>query len=188
MLDVLLYQPINPVNQERLSIIEFKNVISVRGLSDTLISVLDLTKNGEVKVLIEKQTMSFLDPSTDKLLYSALVQGKLPRLNGYIIDPENLYSVNLAYTPKISKDLLHRRMSHAGSNRIEQLINLKLVHGINIDETSTYLEHCPPCIAGKLTKFPFPKQSLSKINERGDLIVSDLKSLPIRSKEVITMW
>ena len=136
-----------------------------------------------MKVLIEKDMMNFLNPSTNEVLYTASMKGKLPRLDGYVINPEDIQSVHLAYSPKISRDLLHRRMSHAGRSRIDQLIKLKLVHGINVDEETTYLEHCPPCIAGKLTKFPFPKQSLSKVLERGDLIVTDLKSLPTRSKE-----
>ena len=122
----------------------------------------------------------------DKVILSASVNGKLPRLNAYLVKPE---VATTAKEQKVSRELLHRRLIHAGEDRIEKLLKENLADGIEVLEGSTYRKICEPCIQGKATKQSHPKKSETIYENPGDLVVTDLKGpLKPMSREGFKYW
>ena len=166
------------------TIITFKSVLHVPQIQSNLLSVLKLTKDKVAVVKIEDNKMSFLEPETGKLLFTSTAKQGLPKLDGFVIHPQSALLIS-SKPRRITKDLLHRRLCHAGKERIEKMITGEMVKDIpKIDEDTRFKEICEPCLAGKMTRLPFPKKSQTVIKRRGDLIVTDLKECNVFDKRV----
>uniref|UniRef100_A0A6V7M0T8 Integrase catalytic domain-containing protein n=1 Tax=Bracon brevicornis TaxID=1563983 RepID=A0A6V7M0T8_9HYME len=67
----------------------------------------------------------------------------------------------------------HRRFGHRDPKAIEKLIENELAEGVEIKKCNE-IQVCSSCIKGKLSRKPFPKESLSKTTKRLELLHMDL--------------
>lgn len=68
---------------------------------------------------------------------------------------------------------LHRVFGHRDPAAIKEMCSKGMIDGITIDECGIK-QQCEVCLKAKLTRLPFPKQSMSKSNKALDLIHTDV--------------
>lgn len=74
-----------------------------------------------------------------------------------------------------TRNVWHRRLGHIGNDRLNDLIKSKCVKDLDCEtEKSTESSLCQPCVAGKLSRKPFPKKSERKSSHPLELVHSDV--------------
>ena len=132
--------------------VTFTRVLHVPDLRSNLLSVLHLTSERSIEVTINKQ--GFLFRKKRDLLFTASLKGKAAFLDGHTIP--DLHS---ALSATLDRPLLHRRLAHIGSDRLERLLRDGLATGITLTSQTPLPSICTPCISGKQHRDPFPPQA-----------------------------
>jgi hypothetical protein len=114
----------------------FHRVLHVPALQSNLLSVLYLTSQQRLRVLIDKRVMRFER------------DGELAYLDGYT-SLSSSHSAHSASLLPLTLDLLHRRLGHIGFDLLKRLLSSKAVTGLHLDDHSAPDPVCEPCIAGK---------------------------------------
>ena len=145
--------------------IPVKNVLFVPSLESNLLSVKQLTKQGNMvtfngdNCVITKANVT-------------LATGKIDN---------NLYKLNCDHKANIAKEdhnencihLWHRRLGHRDPEAIKRLEKERLAGGIELSECNMKLK-CVSCLKGKMARKSFPKASTSRTQHPLDLIHSDV--------------
>jgi hypothetical protein len=150
---------------DKVNKIPVKNVLFVPSLESNLLSVKQLTKQGN--------TVTFNGDSC------AITKANVTVATGKI--DNNLYKLNCHQTANIAKEnhnencihLWHRRLGHRDPEAIKKLSKEMLANGIEINDCSMMLK-CVSCLKGKMTRKSFPKASTSQTQHPLDLIHSDV--------------
>ena len=174
-------------SQSNLPIVHFENVLHIPDLSNSLISVMTLTKRHGVGVIIQDDLMTFKRRTTGATLFTAKASKDLPYLQGKIIQTST-ETAFLTHKPTVTRELLHRRLCHPGDDRLDTLISKQLVKGLESLQNKRSHTTCEPCIKGKLSRLPFPKQASTRAENVGELVHSDLKGPMEPSKEGFRYW
>ena len=125
----------------------FHRVLHVPQLQNNLLSVLYLTSKERFHVTIVERTMSFERDGV--LLFTATQQKQLAYLDGTTLLPVSALSTTAPSLLPLTHELWHRRLGHRSISEIKQLLNSKVVLGIQITSNSHPDPVCEPCIAGK---------------------------------------
>lgn len=93
--------------------------------------------------------------------------------------------------PELCEHLWHRRLGHRDPEAILKIVREELGFGLKMQKCSVHYV-CGTCMEGKMSRLPFPKQSLSKSCEIGDLIHTDVggpmeEVTPSGNKYYVTM-
>lgn len=75
---------------------------------------------------------------------------------------------------KQSLDEWHRIFGHISKDSVEMLAKSGMVMGMEIANQENNWGECQTCIKTKGTRFLVPKESLTKYDKIGDLIISDI--------------
>ena len=140
--------------------LSISSVLHVPSLSSNLLSVLRLTKHHGVAVRMEKGQMSF--HKAKQVVLTASICKNAPVLDGATVPAFESVLSTTSVNARIDRPLLHRRLGHAGADRVERLIKQELVQGISITGKAPVPSICEPCLAGKQHRDPFPDVSFTR--------------------------
>ena len=146
----IIFSPL--IDGKATQFVEFNRVLYVPDLESNLFSVLAAVRRGKLKVIIEKDVISFLKDGI--LLFTWSVYRNIGTLNGTTLD----CSEQVFFT-RITRSLLHQRLGHIGKDRLERLLKEDLADGVIIDPKSELRDICDHCITGKQHCEPFPHAS-----------------------------
>lgn len=154
--------------------IELEGVRHVPDLQQPLLSVNQLTKNGN-KVFFGEDSVMIMDKNHDLIL-----EGKKDPNYGdlYILgktDKDNLVEGNsAAFFAKKSDTLMgwHARLGHMNLDRILSLSKQSLTEGISLSDDAR--KQCEACVLSKDTQSSLDKTSSRKPSTIGDIISGDL--------------
>jgi GAG-pre-integrase domain len=163
----------NPVvNGQKMSPLEFTNVLYVPSLSSNLFSVLYLTTYRSVTVLIVRDTLNFLRDG------HIVIQAQVNALNaafltGETLPVEHFASLSSSTTLPMDWDLWHQCLCHQHLAGVKKLLSGNLVTGFKLDSQADPDPVCEACKAGKMHSDPFLPSS-SRASRPLQLIHSDL--------------
>lgn len=119
--------------------------------------------NGQVKICRGSET-----------LVCGTRNGKLYELDMYT--SEHCASEAMLSCGRISKNLLlwHRRLGHLNANQLGQLVNKRLVDGLETKCADRSEIVCEPCVLGKQSRKPFPARDGKRSSRVLEVIHSDV--------------
>jgi len=154
-----------PNKQSKLCTLD--NVLLVPNLSANLISISKVAENGN-KVEFAASNCKVFNVK-NSLIAAGIRIGKL-----YYLCHDNDYQSDSAMFASDDKAMMwHKRFGHIGFDNLKKLIDNKLVRGItdNVEFKSNFF--CENCVAGKITRQPFPKHNHRR-SKPLELIHSDI--------------
>jgi len=163
----------NPVvHGQEMAKLEFTNVLYVPSLSSNLFSVLYLTMHRSFTILIEKDTLHFIQDS--KILFQAQVSpANSAFLLGETIPVQQIASLSSSSPLPLDLSLWHRRLCHHHLAGVTKLLSGNLVTGFRLDSQADPDPVCEACKAGKMHADPFPI-SHSRVSRPLQLVHSDV--------------
>ena len=159
------FQPV--INGVPACPVVFTRVLHVPALQSNLLSVLHLTSERGVRVTISKR--GFIFQKGRETILTASLKGKAAFLDGYTVP-----DLQQALSATVDRSLLHRRLAHIGSDRLERLLREQLATGISVTSQTPLPPICAPCIAGKQHREPFPKVASNRATGVLDRVHCDL--------------
>ncbi len=150
---------------DKTSKIPVKNVLFVPSLESNLLSVKQLTKQGNTVIFKEE---SCTITRSNAVIAEAKIKGDL-----YQLDCNETANVARQMLHENCIHLWHRRLGHRDPEAVKKLFERQLADGIKID-TCSEVAKCVSCLKGKMTRKSFPKSSNHRANQPLDLIHSDV--------------
>ena len=162
-----------PNGNQKPTPITLKNVLYSPHMAFTLISVSCVDRAG-FSLFIKGGNCIIRSP-TSKII------GTIPENRGlYRIADTSAHTANVA-VKQISINELHRRMGHVNHEDLRQMVEKRMVTGINLDMSSKP-DFCETCVKAKAPRKPFPKESKTEYKAYGDKVVTDVWGpAPVRS-------
>jgi hypothetical protein len=162
---------ISKVNGQEIKI-NLKDVLYLPKLPHNLIS-LGRIEAGGASLSLKDGTLKVNQPKSGKVL----MIGR--RLGNHLYEMKveaRRNEVNLSKEPQLPRTIeeWHRAFGHINNDSIKLLAKNGMVSGLEIKEGTTPISDCKDCIEAKSTKFSVPKESHTKYDNIGDLIVSDV--------------
>ncbi|KAI5748286.1 hypothetical protein M8J77_023876 [Diaphorina citri] len=140
-----------------------KNVLYVPSSRKNLLSVKRLDK---FQVLFEHGSVKIIHNN------EIIVMGL--KSNLYEITFNVLQNISESCVSELDKDVLwHRRFGHISFHGLKEMINKKLVNGIDQGIQIDTNKICEPCIKGKMTRLPFSK-TRDRANDILQIVHTDL--------------
>lgn len=169
----------------RVRNITVKDVLFVPELKGNLISVAKLTQQG-LKVIFENNSCSIYEDGI--LVTSAKLESNLYKLN-LNKEIESLMKIEKENHSSNCIHQWHRKFGHRNPEDIKLLENK--AKGIKLSNCPIKIT-CEECIKGKMSRTPFPQESLNKSEKVMDLIHTDLcgpmqTETPSKKKYFLTM-
>jgi len=168
----VMFKPV--INGKECRPVEFSRVLHVPKLRSNLLSVLYLTRNKGVIVIIDSKQLKF--KKGGNVLFTADIDSNnTAYLNGVTVLPlQAEESTQIASTLPMDLTLWHRRLAHHNHDDVLKLHKEKLVHGMTLVASGTKPDPiCEPCLAGKMHANPFPL-SKHRAKKPLELVHSDL--------------
>ena len=160
------------VNGQEIAPLEFTNVLYIPTLSSNLLSVLYLTMHRYFTIVIEMDTLHFIQDS--KILFQAHVSpSNSAFLIGETLPVQQLASLSSSAPLPLDLSLWHRRLCHHHLAGVKKLLSGNLVTGLRLDSQADPDPVCEACKAGKMHANPFPI-SHSRASRPLQLVHSDI--------------
>ena len=153
--------------------VEFTRVLHVPALQNNLLSVLYLSRQRGIDILISSAKLDMVFSQGGQPLFVAPIN----RDNSAYLTGNTETFTEHAHrsisTLPADLNLWHRRFSHHGYDVINKIVKDDLVTGLRINLHSKPDVICEPCLAGKMNARPFPTSS-NRSTDPLDLIHTDL--------------
>ena len=144
------FMPSLPKNQD-CNLLEFNRVLHVPDLNKSLLSVLWLSAEKHIEILIKDRLLSFVRNSV--CLFTASIRTNYTALlDGTVVLPSispTLPVALAASTLPLDLSLWHRRFNHLNHADVKKLISGQMVTGMKLNSNSQPDPICEPCLAGK---------------------------------------
>lgn len=152
-------------NGDRVKV-TLNDIIHVPSLAGNLLSVSKICDLG-FEVLFHRGGCKILRGQEAILVGER--HGGLYRLKQYV---EKALLTNPEH-PQLCEHLWHRRLGHRDPDAISAIVREELGFGLKMKKCDVQCV-CGVCCEGKMSRLPFPKESVSKTQAVGDLVHSDL--------------
>jgi len=135
--------------ERKLKTITLNNIIYTSGLRSNLISILKLFEKGANILFLVTDNLVSIKMPNGPILFSAKRKGNL----FYIDIEQDDYIVYLSQSVLKSVDFStwHQHFAHTGVDMLQNIINNKLVNGLNTHSKMVLEGICKDCIFGKYT-------------------------------------
>ena len=140
------------------------NVLLVPDLKCSLFSVRAAAARGKSVRFNGREC--WIENSAGEKLAEAAIEGKLYLLKCH-------QSTEAASVAEIGIDQWHKRLGHMSEQRIHEMVNKKMVKGINVGKTES-LRFCEACVKGKTSKQKFSTVGEKCSKRKLELIHSDV--------------
>ncbi|GJP81254.1 hypothetical protein CLOP_g11416 [Closterium sp. NIES-67] len=136
-----------------------------------------MLKNGLYEMLLNEKGMTaekvtYQQPTEEGVLAREELRASLKSVPVEELRKEAVSMV--AAAAKVDMETLHRRLGHAGMERIKELVQKEMTVGVELKDGDGSKGKCDKCVEGKITKSPHPKHQVQEPYGALEIVAADV--------------